>query len=40
MSPVLGPYPTRLSKGQTLGRILGTWFRTSFGALAPGYAAP
>lgn len=37
---VLGPRPTRLSKGQKLLLICRTWYRTLSGALAPNYGTP
>ena len=37
---VLGPRPTRLSKGQKLILICRTWYRTLSGALAPNYGTP
>jgi phytoene synthase len=37
---VLGPNPTRLSKGQKLLLILRSWYRTFFGALTPNYGTP
>jgi phytoene synthase len=37
---VLGPHPTRLSKGHKVLLILRTWYRTFSGALAPNYGTP
>lgn len=37
---VLGPHPTRLSKGQKLLLILRTWYRMFSGALTPNYGTP
>lgn len=37
---VLGPRPTRLSKGQKLLLIVRTWYRTLSGAFAPNYGTP
>jgi phytoene synthase len=37
---VLGPKPTRLSKGQKLLLILRSWYRTFSGALTPNYGTP
>lgn len=34
---VFGPKPTRLSRGQKLGLILGAWWRHFSGAMAPSY---
>jgi phytoene synthase len=37
---VLGPNPTRLSKGQKLLLILRSWYRTVSGTLTPNYGSP